>query len=74
MKQDMAGKMGSGPTSQYEHLTIFVRDGIIGDRSSHRWGKACHKVTTNGEVDTSRGESPILTKKELEEVANCKPA
>jgi len=27
--------MGGGPTSQYEHSTIFIGDNITGDESNH---------------------------------------
>jgi len=29
MKRDKTGKLGSGPTSQYQHSASFLGDGII---------------------------------------------
>jgi len=58
-KQDGISKMGSELTSQYKHSTNFIWDDIIGDKSCHWRGEARHKVATDGEVDTSWGESPL---------------
>jgi len=47
MKRDKTGKLGSGPTLQYQHSTSFLGDGIIGDQLSCLRGKTRHKVTTD---------------------------
>jgi len=54
--------MGSGLTSQYKHLTIFIGESIIRDDSGHRRGKTQYNVSIDGEVDTSWGESPSIKK------------
>ena len=39
MRQDWAGKMGSGLTLRYKHLVIFNGYNITGDEPKHCWGK-----------------------------------
>jgi len=54
--------MGSGPTSQYKHSTIFTGDSIIRDDPGHRRGRTQYNVSVDGEVDTSWGEIPSIKK------------
>jgi len=54
--------MGSGPTSQYKHSTIFSEESIIRDDSGHRRDKTHYDVSVYGEVDTSWEESPSIKK------------
>jgi len=53
MRWDKTGKMGSGPTSKYQHSSSFLEDDIIRDAIELFMGKIQYEVA----IDASWGKT-----------------